>query len=159
MNTDYSTNITDKQWQVIEKVINPQERTRKHSLRDIKNAILYINKTGCQWRLLPREFGPWQTAFFWSPSHFPLVEEGPDMGLENILAAVRELMKADAAGEKVILHCSFGNNRSRTVAEAFHFKKMGFQLEDEYKGYPNHLAYNCGEGHLPPLSEIEQLLK
>ena len=63
MNTDYSTNLTDKQWQVIEKVINPQERARKHSLRDIMNAILYINKTGCQWRLLPREFGPWQTAY------------------------------------------------------------------------------------------------
>lgn len=55
-----------------------------------------------------------------------LVKEGPDMGLENILAAVRELMKADAAGEKVTMHCSFGNNRSRTVAGAFHFKKMGF---------------------------------
>ena len=65
MNTDYSTNLTDKQWQVIEKVINPQERTRKHSLRDIMNAILYINKTGCQWRLLPREFGPWQTVYYY----------------------------------------------------------------------------------------------
>ena len=84
--------------------------------------------------------------------------QGPDMGLENILAAVRELMKADAAGEKVILHCSFGNNRSRTVAEAFHFKRMGFQLEDEYKGYSNHLAYTCGEGHLPPLEEMERIL-
>ena len=50
-----SNYLTDKQWQVIEKVINPQERTRKHSLRDIMNAILYINKTGCQWRLLPRQ--------------------------------------------------------------------------------------------------------
>ncbi len=58
MNTSYPTNLTDKQWQVIEKVINPQERARKHSLCDIMNAILYINKTGCQWQLLPREFGP-----------------------------------------------------------------------------------------------------
>lgn len=91
--------------------------------------------------------------------HFPLKEEVTDMGLENILSAVRELVKADAAGEKVILHCSCGNNRSRTVAEAFHFKKMGYHLEDEYKGYPNHLAYNCGEGHLPRLPEIEELLK
>lgn len=65
MNTSYPTNLTDKQWQVIEKVINPQERTRKHSLRDIMNAILYINKTGCQWRLLPREFGPWQTVYYY----------------------------------------------------------------------------------------------
>ena len=36
----YSTNLTDKQWQVIEKIINTQERKRKHSLRNIMNAIL-----------------------------------------------------------------------------------------------------------------------
>lgn len=90
--------------------------------------------------------------------HFPLVEEGPDMGLENILAAVLELMKADATGEKAILHCSSGNNRSKTVAEAFHFKKMGFQLEDDYRGYLNHLAYNCGEGHLPPMDKMKATL-
>ena len=65
MNTDYSTNLTDKQWQVIEKIINPQVRIRKHSLRTIMNAILYSLKTGCQWRLLPREFGPWQTVYYY----------------------------------------------------------------------------------------------
>ncbi len=48
----YSTNLTDKQWQVIEKIINPQERKRKYSLRNIMNAILYLLKTGCQWRIL-----------------------------------------------------------------------------------------------------------
>ena len=38
----YSTNLTDKQWQVIEKIVNPRERKRKHSLRNIMNAILYL---------------------------------------------------------------------------------------------------------------------
>lgn len=91
--------------------------------------------------------------------HFPLEEEEvPDMGMENILSAVKQLMKADEAGEKVALHCMYGNNRSRTVAEAFHFKKMGFELEDEYKGYRNHLEYNCTKGYLPPLSEVEKLI-
>ncbi|WP_289773759.1 transposase, partial [uncultured Bacteroides sp.] len=52
----YSTNLTDKQWQVIEKIINPQERKRKHSLRNIMNAILYLLKTGCQWRMIPGDF-------------------------------------------------------------------------------------------------------
>ena len=40
----YPTNLTDNQWQVIKKVINPQERSRKHLLREIMNAILYVNK-------------------------------------------------------------------------------------------------------------------
>ena len=61
--SQYSTNLTDKQCQVTEKIINPQERQRKHQLRDIMNAILYINKTGCQWRMLPTHFAPWQTVY------------------------------------------------------------------------------------------------
>lgn len=61
----YSTNLTDKQWQVIEKIINPQVRSRKHSLRSIMNAIFYINKTGCQWRFLPKDFAPWQTVYYY----------------------------------------------------------------------------------------------
>lgn len=63
--SQYSTNLTDKQWQVIEKIINPQERQRKHQLRDIMNAILNINKTGCQWRMLPSHFAPWQTVYYY----------------------------------------------------------------------------------------------
>ena len=63
--SQYSTNLTDKQWQVIEKIINPQERQRKHPLREIMDAILYINKTGCQWRMLPSNFAPWQTVYYY----------------------------------------------------------------------------------------------
>ena len=29
------------------------------------NAILYINKTGCQWRMLPSDFAPWQTVYYY----------------------------------------------------------------------------------------------
>ena len=49
--TQYPTDLTEKQWQVIKKILEPQERKRKHPLREIMNAILYINKTGCQWRM------------------------------------------------------------------------------------------------------------
>ena len=58
--TNYPTNLTDKQWQVIEKILNSQKRKRKHSLRDIFNAILYLLKTGCQWRMLPLEYPQWE---------------------------------------------------------------------------------------------------
>ncbi len=56
--TQYPTDLTEKQWQVIKKILEPQERKRKHPLREIMNAILYINKTGCQWRMLPSDFAP-----------------------------------------------------------------------------------------------------
>ena len=56
----YSTNLTDIQWLVVKKIINTQERKRKHTIRNIMNAIFYTLKTGCQWRLLPKDFAPWQ---------------------------------------------------------------------------------------------------
>lgn len=59
----YSTNFTDNQWQVIEKIITPQERKRKHSFRNIMNAILYLLKTGCQWRMIPKDFAPWKSVY------------------------------------------------------------------------------------------------
>ena len=91
--------------------------------------------------------------------YLPLVETGTDMGLENILKAVRILEEADAEKAPVIVHCGFGNNRSRVVVECFHFRKMGFQLEDEYKGALNHLVYNCGIGLLPAIEDVERMLQ
>ena len=63
--TQYPTDLTEKQWQVIKNILEPQARNRKHSLKEIMNAILYINKTGCQWRMLPSDFAPWQTVYYY----------------------------------------------------------------------------------------------
>ncbi len=63
--SSYPTNLTDKQWQVIENIVETKERKRKHSLREMINALMYLTKTGCQWRMLPKEFGPWQTVYFY----------------------------------------------------------------------------------------------
>ena len=89
----------------------------------------------------------------------PLVENGPDMGFENILKAVGILMEADRHDEKAIVHCTCGNNRSRTVVEAFHYAKTGTHLPDEYKGEFNHLLYNAHNGHLPERTILESSLK
>jgi putative transposase len=59
----YSTDLIDKQWQVIEKVVNVKVRKRKHSLCSISDAIFYLVKTGCQSRMLPSHFAPWNTVY------------------------------------------------------------------------------------------------
>ena len=61
----YSTNLTDKQWQFIEKIVNTHKRRRKYSIRGIFDAILYLLKTGCQWRMLPSNFAPWQSVYYY----------------------------------------------------------------------------------------------
>jgi putative transposase len=57
----YPSDLTDEEWQIIEpllKRLDPYKtgRPRKHDLREILNAIFYLNKTGCQWRYLPKDF-------------------------------------------------------------------------------------------------------
>ena len=56
--------LTDSQWEVVQKII-PDTRRRKHSLRLIINALLYVVKTGCQWRMLPPCFPPWQLVYYY----------------------------------------------------------------------------------------------
>ena len=61
----YSAKLTDKQWQVIEKIINTQERKLKHFLRNIMNAILYFLKTGCKWCMIPKDFAPCESVYYY----------------------------------------------------------------------------------------------
>ena len=63
--SNYPTNLTEKQWQVIKNIVEPQERRRKTPIREIINAVFYLCKSGCQWRMLPRDFAPWQTVYYY----------------------------------------------------------------------------------------------
>ncbi|MDR0744134.1 MAG: transposase [Tannerella sp.] len=63
MNKTYPTDLSDSQWSTILGILN-DNRKRKHSLREIFNAIFYILKTGCQWRMLPNDFPKRQLAYY-----------------------------------------------------------------------------------------------
>ena len=58
----YSTDLSNTQWQFIKSSLNIVDRKRKYCLREIWNAINYLVKTGCQWRLLREHYSPWQTG-------------------------------------------------------------------------------------------------
>ena len=62
--TNYPTNVSDNQWQIISKYLD-LDRNRKYDLREVVNAILYLVKTGCQWRMLPGDFAPWKTVYYY----------------------------------------------------------------------------------------------
>lgn len=65
----YPTDLSDVQWCILEPlllvVLNPSHRGRRHQvdLREILNAIFYVLRTGCAWRLLPHDFPAWQTVY------------------------------------------------------------------------------------------------
>ncbi len=61
----YPTDLTDEQWSRIVQFIPPAKpggRPRSVDMRDIVNAILYFNRAGCVWRLLPHDLPPWGTV-------------------------------------------------------------------------------------------------
>ena len=41
----------------------------------------------------------------------------------------------------------------------YHYAKLGTHYENEYQGYSNHLIWNCAQGYLPPLEEMEKMLQ
>ena len=62
--TNYPTSVSNSQWEIISKHLDIQ-RNRKYSLREIVNGILYLVKTGCQWRMLPADFPKWQNVYYY----------------------------------------------------------------------------------------------
>ncbi len=66
----YSTDLSDSEWARLKLHLPASKkrgrgRPRIHSLRDILDAIFYVLKSGCPWRLLPRCFPPWKSVYHW----------------------------------------------------------------------------------------------
>src|SRR6266851_5320442 len=64
----YPSDLTDEEWARIEPLLpRPERRGRKREtdLREVVNAIRYLVRSGCGWRMLPIHFPPWQTAYWW----------------------------------------------------------------------------------------------
>ena len=64
----YPTDLTDAEWERIAPLLpKPPKRGRKPSvdLREVLNAIRYMTRSGGGWRMLPKDFPPWQTVYWW----------------------------------------------------------------------------------------------
>ena len=62
----YATDLSDAEWQILEPFIPAVKsggRPPKWSRRLILDGIFYVVRSGCQWKLLPREFPPWKTIY------------------------------------------------------------------------------------------------
>ena len=65
---NYPTDLTNEQWRLIKPYLPPAKSgTRKGGrpptdVRMVVNGLLYFARSGCQWRMLPRDFGPWPTV-------------------------------------------------------------------------------------------------
>jgi putative transposase len=69
MSEKYPSSLSDRQWQVVRQLLPPKHRRGRPRIdrREILDAILYVVRTGCQWRQLPHDFANWRTVYtvFW----------------------------------------------------------------------------------------------
>ena len=64
--TGYETDVSDEEWATLEPLlpkIKQGGHPGKHNRREIINGILYILRSGCQWRLMPHDLPPWKTVY------------------------------------------------------------------------------------------------
>ncbi len=62
----YPSDLPDQEWAIVEPLIPPAKpggRPRSVDMREVLNAIFYVDRTGCQWRALPHDFPPWSTVW------------------------------------------------------------------------------------------------
>lgn len=114
--TTYPTDLSNNQWQIISKNFDT-ERKRKYNLREITNGILYLVKTGCQWRMLPGDFAHWKIVYYyfsswkkkgiWEDIHESLVEkvrvlhgknEEPTVGIIDAQSVKNTLVSSEDKG-------------------------------------------------------------
>jgi putative transposase len=114
--SSYPTNLSDSQWAIISNFLDIK-RSRKYDLREIVNAILYLVKTGCQWRMLPGDFPCWPIAYYyfsawkkngtWEKIHQSLVEKAresvgknkePSVGIIDAQSVKNTLVSSQSKG-------------------------------------------------------------
>lgn len=62
----YPTDLTDKQWAMIAPLIPPPKhggRKRETDMREVINAVIYVVKSGCDWRMVPHDFPQWDLVY------------------------------------------------------------------------------------------------
>jgi transposase len=113
----YPSDLTDAQWAAIAPMIPdaaPGGWPRKADKREIVEAILYMLRAGCAWRLLPHDFPPWQTVYYylrrwqregvWARVHHTLVmadreREGRDASPSAAVIDSQTVRTADQKGD------------------------------------------------------------
>jgi transposase len=108
-------------------------RPPKHSLRRIIDAIRYLVRTGCAWRLLPREFPPPGTVYWW------FAKWAVDGTLQRIHDVLRERVRV-AAGRRVAPSAAIIDSQSVRAADTVPKHSRGWDAGKKVNGRKRHLA-------------------
>ncbi|MDD4515216.1 IS5 family transposase [Massilibacteroides sp.] len=128
----YQTNITETEWQYITKVLDLKgSRKRKYDLRMIWNAIFYLVKTGCQWRMLPKYFPKWESVYYYYRKRSSL--DVFDLLLEQLRGDIR--VKQQQNREP-----SLGIIDSQSIKRGNNYSLNGIDGNKKIKGIKRHVV-------------------
>jgi putative transposase len=134
MRKPYPTDLSDAEWTRLRSYLpslKAESRLRTHSLRDVLDAIFYIVRSGCAWRLLPHDFPPWSTVYY----HFRRFR------LSGLWSLILKVVRADErkrVGKDPQPTAAIIDSQSvKTVGESAH--PSGYDAHKNVKGRKRHL--------------------
>src|SRR5829696_786363 len=134
MRKPYPTDLSDAEWTRLRSYLpslKAESRLRTHSLRDVLDAIFYIVRGGCAWRLLPHDFPPWSTVYY----HFRRFR------LSGLWSLILKVVRADerkrVGKDPQPTAAIIGSQSVKTVGESAH--PSGYDAHKNVKGRKRHL--------------------